>query len=75
MAFADEQSAFQRRNIIPEGIPTILELAASEQRLHPVVMPGQMIETRDGRWLHRARDDITKTNAIPPGAREHGSDP
>jgi hypothetical protein len=71
--FANEQNASQGRDIIPESIAAILELTTGEERLHPIVIPGEMIESRDRRRLQRGGDQLTKTSAVPPHTRDDGA--
>jgi hypothetical protein len=71
MAFADQERAFERREITPKGVATLVEFGAREQRFHPVVVLGEGIEARGGSGPQRVCDPAGDSAAIPPGgARE-----
>ena len=46
VSFTDKQRILEAGDFVPKRIATSLELAARQEHLHPVIMPGEPVELR-----------------------------
>jgi hypothetical protein len=70
MAFANQKGVLKKRYLVPKRVAASLQFAAREQHFHPVVVSGEMIESRRQRGSKAAVTLSDEGSTIPPHASD-----